>query len=336
MVFNPMEMTMNAEPMNKAAQAESALRIINGVRNEVHQTMLIDEMDLSATVGAILLQGAVLSEGHPGVGKTFLAKTISSVVGGSHARLQGTPDTTPQDITGGLVWDPETRELVFKKGPAFNHVFHVDEINRTSPKAQAGLFEVMGEKQVSANGVTYPTGNKLVVATMNPEELAQGTYPLNTGARDRFTLGLRPQPFSAIDMVNANSRDYTPEQVATPEEFEVASKFVLSKSGIVVPDHLNLRAAELVVAIRDLDIVDPSESALSGARAHRDTINMAKAFAFMDRGRTTVELNDVMWGALYALTHRTSLTVKAARKGDVTPYEVVLGKTQPHAYDRAA
>jgi MoxR-like ATPase len=139
---------------------------------------------------ALLAGEHVLLEDVPGVGKTLVARAIAKSVAADFARLQFTPDLLPSDIIGGSIFDTQTSEFVFKRGPIFANIVLTDEINRTPPRTQAALLEAMSENQVSIDGTTYPLPQPfMVIATQNPFEF-EGTYPLPESQLDRFLLRL--------------------------------------------------------------------------------------------------------------------------------------------------
>jgi MoxR-like ATPase len=147
-----------------------------------------------ATVRLILTAfatgGHVLLEDLPGMGKTTLARALGAVTGGVTRRVQCTPDLLPSDITGVTIFNERSREFEFHPGPVFANVVIVDEINRTSPRTQSALLEVMQEEQVTVDGTAHPVPRPfLVVATQNPVEL-EGTFPLPEAQLDRFLMRL--------------------------------------------------------------------------------------------------------------------------------------------------
>ena len=136
----------------------------------------------------LLTNGHILIEDVPGVGKTMLALALAKSMSADFKRIQFTPDLLPTDVTGGFIFNPNTREFDFKKGPVFTNILLADEINRTTPRTQSALLECMQEYKVSADGKTFLLPLPfMVVATQNPIEY-QGTYPLPEAQIDRFLM----------------------------------------------------------------------------------------------------------------------------------------------------
>jgi MoxR-like ATPase len=132
--------------------------------------------------------GHVLIEDVPGIGKTTMAYSLAKSIGVSFNRIQFTPDILPSDITGFSMFNPKTREFEYRQGSIMSHIILADEINRTSPKTQASMLEVMEERQVTVDGVTYTVPDPfMVIATQNPVEY-MGTYPLPEAQLDRFLM----------------------------------------------------------------------------------------------------------------------------------------------------
>lgn len=137
---------------------------------------------------ALAASGHVLIEDVPGIGKTTMANAMAKTVGLSFNRIQFTPDILPSDITGFTVFNQKTGEFEYRSGGIMSHIILADEINRTSPKTQASMLEVMEEKQVTVDGKTYPVPDPfMVIATQNPVEY-MGTYPLPEAQMDRFMM----------------------------------------------------------------------------------------------------------------------------------------------------
>jgi MoxR-like ATPase len=139
-------------------------------------------------VVALLAGDHVLLEDVPGVGKTLIGKALAKSISAIFSRIQFTADLLPSDITGGNVFNPQTGQFVYTRGPIFGNIVLADEINRTPPRTQSALLEAMSDCQVTADGHTYPLPQPfMVIATQNPYEF-EGTYPLPESQLDRFLL----------------------------------------------------------------------------------------------------------------------------------------------------
>lgn len=148
------------------------------------------EATLKLVVSAAIGGGHLLLEDVPGVGKTLLAKTLAKALGVGFRRIQFSPDLLPGDLTGVQVYVPTDGSFRFTPGPIFSHVVLADEINRASPRTQAGLLEAMEEGQVSMDGATHALPKPFfVIATQNPQAF-EGTFPLPEVQLDRFIAAL--------------------------------------------------------------------------------------------------------------------------------------------------
>ncbi len=137
---------------------------------------------------ALLCKGHVLIEDVPGVGKTTIAQALAKSLDCSFSRIQFTPDLMPSDIIGMSIYNPRKVEFEFNRGPIHNQIILADEINRTSPKTQSSLLEVMQEQQITVDGYTHKMEDPfMVIATQNPIEY-EGTFPLPEAQLDRFLL----------------------------------------------------------------------------------------------------------------------------------------------------
>lgn len=156
-----------------------------------------------AVIG-LLCQGHLLIEDVPGVGKTFLARSLALSLGCSFSRIQFTPDMLPSDVTGVSIYNQVSTEFEFRPGPIMAQIVLADEINRATPKTQASLLEAMEERQVTVDGKTHGLPRPfLVLATQNPIEY-EGTFPLPEAQLDRFLLRLRlgyPELDDEIDIL---------------------------------------------------------------------------------------------------------------------------------------
>src|SRR5262249_8474511 len=180
-----------AGPATDGRQAREALARL---RAEVAKVVVGQDAIVSGLVIALLCRGHVLLEGVPGVAKTLLIRTLGMALDVSTKRLQFTPDLMPGDVTGSLIFDHRTSAFQFREGPVFTNLLLADEINRTPPKTQSALLEVMEERQVSVEGEARPLPDPFIVAaTQNPIEY-EGTYPLPEAQLDRVLLKLTVPP----------------------------------------------------------------------------------------------------------------------------------------------
>ena len=257
------------------------------------------------TVIALLTGGHILLEDVPGSGKTMLAKTLAASVDGTFKRIQITPDMLPADITGVNIFDLKTSQFRFVKGPVFTNILIADEINRATPKTQAGLLECMEEEQVTVDGNTWPMEDVfMVIATQNPVD-TQGVFPLPEAQVDRFLMKLYmeyPDHDSMIEIFRTHIQKDVLEQV-TPvtsiEEIKNAGKQIEQVS---ISDAVYSYAADLVEATRTHESVVLGVSQRGGIALLR----AAKTVAAIHE-RTYVLPDDIKEIACDVLAHRMIL-----------------------------
>lgn len=257
------------------------------------------------TVIALLTGGHILLEDVPGSGKTMLAKTLAASVDGTFKRIQMTPDMLPADITGVNIFDLKTSQFRFVKGPVFTNILIADEINRATPKTQAGLLECMEEEQVTVDGNTWPMEDVfMVIATQNPVD-TQGVFPLPEAQVDRFLMKLYmeyPDHDSMIEIFRTHIQKDVVEQV-TPitsiEEIKNAGKQIEQVS---ISDAVYSYAADLVEATRTHESVVLGVSQRGGIALLR----AAKTVAAIHE-RTYVLPDDIKEIACDVLAHRMIL-----------------------------
>jgi MoxR-like ATPase len=160
------------------------------VVEEVEKGVVGKRTLLEMVMASVLAGGHVLLEDFPGLGKTLIARSFSTVLGLEFKRIQFTPDLLPADITGGYVFNRAENRFDLRRGPNFANIILADEINRASPKTQSALLEAMQERQVTLEGETISLPEPfLVLATQNPIEY-EGTFPLPEAQLDRFMIKL--------------------------------------------------------------------------------------------------------------------------------------------------
>lgn len=259
-------------------------------------------------VTTLLAGGHLLIEDVPGVGKTTLALALARSIDLSFGRIQFTPDTLPGDVTGYTTIDMRTGEMKFNEGPVLNNIVLADEINRTSPKTQASLLEVMGEKQVTAEGRTMPTPKPfMVIATENPIDFV-GTYNLPEAQLDRFMMRISvgyPEAADEIDMLKAHAKgsdELTP--VLTKDELIAIQEEV---AAVKVDDRINDYIVRIVSSTRSTDSLTLGAS----PRAAIALMQAAKASAYLE-GRDFVKPEDVRELIAPVLAHRLVVSLDAS------------------------
>jgi len=173
---------------SKIESTSQAVRCMKQIIGNVEKIIVGKQYAISLVMATLACRGHVLIEDVPGVGKTSLVAALARSVSGSFKRIQFTPDIMPSDITGYSAFSPKTGEFEYRAGAVMSQFVLADEINRTSPKTQSSLLEVMEENQVTVDGLTYPVPSPFIVlATQNPVEYL-GTYALPEAQLDRFFM----------------------------------------------------------------------------------------------------------------------------------------------------
>lgn len=289
---------------------------VEHIRAELHKIIVGQERMIDLLIAALLADGHVLIEGVPGVAKTLTAKLLARTVSAGFSRIQFTPDLMPSDILGTSIFNPKTTTFEFKKGPIFSNLILIDEINRAPAKTQSALFEVMEERQVTADGTQYEmTAPFLVFATQNPLE-HEGTYRLPEAQLDRFLFKVEVD-YPALEEEEAilaghhAGRDADHLDVV---ESVLSGEQVTAFQAIVRNVHLE---APLMRYIAQIVLNTRDHSALylgASPRASLALMNGAKAIAAM-RARDFITPEDVQEVSYPVLRHRILLTPEQEMEG---------------------
>lgn len=278
---------------------------IDVLTDNIEKVIIGKKETVRLTVASLIAGGHVLLDDVPGTGKTKLARSIARSVNVSFRRIQFTPDLLPSDITGLSVYSPKTGEFEFKPGPVFTHILLADEINRATPRTQAGLLECMEEKQVSLDGVTRLLEEPFfVIATQNPVETS-GTFPLPQAQMDRFLMKLSmgfPEKEEEYQILERFAKDEpleTLEPVLTGEDILSLRK---EASMVFASNEMLDYIANIIMATRKNDKI------LSGCspRGSLALLRSARALALM-AGRNYIVPEDIKELAVPVLAHRLIL-----------------------------
>jgi MoxR-like ATPase len=292
-----------------AVATDQAIAVGRSLVHGLNQVMADQARAVRLTITGLLAGGHVLLEGAPGVGKTTLAKTLVAATGTDFARVQGTSDLLPTDITGVSIYDQRTGEWVFRPGPLVHHVVLFDEINRATPRAQSALLEAMAEGQVTVDGERRALPDPFfLIATQNPAGEV-GTYPLVAGQRDRFALVVTmARPSRDAERALLTQTDLgQPQRVGrlvTPDELRAA---IDATSNVYVAGPIADYLLDVVDAVRrgieGRTLAHQHEVATISPRASKTLLRLTQAWAVTD-GRAYVIPDDVRAVAGPTLAHR--------------------------------
>lgn len=282
------------------------------VKEEIKKVIRGKDDVLDMVICTLLAGGHILLEDIPGVGKTTLAVALSRSLGMSYKRMQFTPDVLPSDILGFSMYDNKTGDFTFRKGAIFTNLFLADEINRTSPKTQSALLEVMEEKRVSVDGNTYQLEPPFfVIATQNPIG-ASGTQKLPDSQLDRFFVRLflgYPDHQSATEILKGHSMEQI-GQVGAILSIDALRTLQQKTADVFADDSICDYIVSLAEATRRTDMLTQGIS----PRGSIAILKMAKAKACME-DRDYVIPADVHKVLYSVCNHRIILSTKAKAAG---------------------
>jgi len=308
---------------NAAVSKASIDRAVYGMKrviDNVERIIVGKRYAIELIMATLACRGHILIEDVPGVGKTSLASALARSVNGTFTRVQFTPDIMPSDITGFSAYNPKTGDFEFRPGAVMSQFVLADEINRTSPKTQSSLLEVMEENQVTVDGQTYAVPVPFIVlATQNPVEYL-GTYPLPEAQLDRFFMkismgypdaadeGRMLERFKAGDPLRALEPVTSGEEITYIQD--VAER-------IYINAEMNSYIVNIVRQTRTHDAVVLGAS----PRASLCLYKASQAWALYC-GRDFVIPDDIMQMAPHVLEHRIMLKQEAKLR-HVSPVDVI-------------
>jgi len=309
---------------------EQLLSKLAPLKKEISKNVVGQHEVIEQLIVGLIAGGHVLLEGVPGLAKTLMIKTLSQVLSIDYNRIQFTPDLMPSDILGTEILqvdDQGNRAFRFEKGPVFTNILLADEINRTPPKTQSALLELMQEYGLSYAGNRYDLPRPFfLLATQNPIEQA-GTFPLPEAQVDRFLLHI------VVDYPAAEE-EYDILKLTTGAKQEKVNKILSSEEilqlqqlcrEVHIDDALIREVSQLIRATRPTETSDQFIKDYldwgAGPRAGQALILAAKAYA-LTQGRYSVVPSDIKKMLLPTLRHRLILNFKASSQ-DITPSQVV-------------
>lgn len=294
--------------------------LVDSLEENMEKVIVGKKDSIRLIIIALLCQGHVLIEDVPGVGKTTLVSALAKSLDLTFRRIQFTPDVLPSDITGFSMYNFKTGEMEFHPGMVMGQVVLADEINRTSPKTQSSLLEVMEERQVTVDGKTYPLPEPFIVlATQNPVDYI-GTFPLPEAQLDRFFLKVilgypskREEMFILTRFQHSNPLDSL-QPVANKDDI---LKLQRTTREVKVADAIRDYITSLVGMTRD----HPDLTLGASPRGSIFLMRASQAHALLD-GRNYVIPDDVQKMVIPVLAHRLILKPEARLK-DMTPERIL-------------
>lgn len=282
---------------------------VQRVINEIKKNIKGKDYVISQVFCAMLAGGHVLLEDIPGVGKTTLALSISEALNLSYKRVQFTPDVMPSDITGFTMFNNQTRQFEYHQGAAMCNLLLADEINRTSPKTQSALLEIMEEGKVTIDGVTHFIPKPFfVIATQNPFGSA-GTQRLPESQLDRFMIRLSmgyPNHESSVDILKSDQKGEKLCAIINSDQFLYMQNQV---QNIYVDDSVYDFIINIAEATRNSEYIQLGLS----PRGTKALLRMSKAYAYM-LSKTYVGIDDIVANIPSVVYHRMVLSSRAKAK----------------------
>ena len=285
---------------------------LQAVCDEVNTVIKGKEDVVRKVLGAVIAGGHILMEDIPGVGKTTLATTFAKSMSLNYKRVQFTPDVLPSDILGFSMYNSQTKDFEYREGSVFCNLFLADEINRTSPKTQSALLEVMEEHTATVDGVTRRLPDPfIVIATENPYG-SSGTQMLPESQLDRFMVCLSmgyPAHEDAVKILKGNAShpiDNVREIISVDELIAMRK----AANDMFIRDEIY----EYIVNIVEATRINEMFSMGASPRGTIAMLRMAKAMAVLD-GRDYVTAFDVQSITKDTLGHRVKLSAKGKAMG---------------------
>ncbi len=288
---------------------EAAAKEARRVLHEVGKAVIGKDDCVEKVMAAILAGGHILIEDIPGVGKTTMAMAFSKAMALEQKRMQFTPDVLPSDVTGFFMFRKETGKFTYMPGPVMSNLFLADEINRTSPKTQSALLEVMEEGRVTIDGHVINVPEPFtVIATQNPAG-SSGTQNLPESQLDRFMICISmgyPDIHEEINIIKSYYRQHPLDNISPVIDKETLCRLKGQVKNVFVHDAVYEYIAHLVTATRNHEMLKLGMS----PRGTLALCRMAQGMAYL-RDRDYVLPEDVAYVFADVACHRMILHSKA-------------------------
>jgi MoxR-like ATPase len=299
---------------------QSLSKTIQVIKDNLGKVIIGKDRSLDLVIIGLLCQGHLLIDDVPGVGKTVLARSLAKSIDCKFRRIQFTPDMLPSDLTGVSIFNQKSNEFEFKEGPLFAQIVLADEINRATPKTQSALLEVMEERQITVDGITYVLESPfMVLATQNPIEY-EGTFPLPEAQLDRFLMRFKmgyPSLSTEVEILSMQQLAHPIDTLDAVVDLETIRNTQEKIKEVHVSDAVKRYIVEIARATRDHEDVYLGAS----PRGSLGLLRTAQARAVLSE-REYVIPDDVKDLAKPVLAHRIVIQ-PSARIQEIKPETII-------------